>query len=378
MKRWIALATLLVIGLLVGGLIWYQATRPESKPTSTTDETTIPPVTAEPSAPSTSSEPEFRRLYAAQIEGVGSAFRWSAEVPSDWQAEWVVEIESINLFDPSIEADSNREKSQIFIRSFSANQFLTLKTVKIHERSETTINDRPAVRYDIEKKTGVADFPNQPSWRSARHIVTDVRVSDDNPSTFYVIAKRPDLDQTIYDRFLETLKVVDEPTIQATSVVEPVDGFLNRITKKPYGLHVTPTNSPVSPERFSGYHTGADAEFDGVSTEVEVRAITDGTVKRSSTADGYGGVVVIEHVIEGTTYQVVYGHLDPSNLPAVGATVTQGERIGRLGEGGTAETDGERKHLHLGVYKGSAPNLRGYAASESELDSWLDPTTLFD
>ena len=34
-----------------------------------------------------------------------------------------------------------------------------------------------------------------------------------------------------------------------------------RITKKPFGIFITTQNSPVQPERFSGYHTGVDVEY---------------------------------------------------------------------------------------------------------------------
>ncbi|MBI4023152.1 M23 family metallopeptidase [Candidatus Berkelbacteria bacterium] len=370
----------LALLILVVALAWWQRDRlDQPPPTEPPAELGQTESTQEETTPD-SAGPSFTRFYAARIEGVGSAFQLSAEVPGGWEAEWVANTEAINLFDPAAGADSNLERSQIFIRFFTATQFLTLTSVTILSRTETMVDGRPAVRYEIEKNPRVAEkvdtFTNQPSWRRTRHNVTDVRVSDDSPSIFYVIAKRPDLDQGVYDHVLETLRVIDVPPTQS-AVVEPVDSFAERITKKPFGIKISPDSSPVLPERFSGYHTGADAEFDDVSGDVEVRSIAAGTVRIARTADGYGGVVVIEQVINGTTYQVVYGHLDPTSLPAVGSTVEQNERIGHLGEGGTTETDGERKHLHLGVYKGSDPNLRGYVSTEAELEAWLDPRALF-
>jgi len=269
----------------------------------------------------------YTRSYAASTTDVGKEYTWSAEIPPGWEMEWVAPIEAINLYNPTAEAESNLERSQIFMRYFEANQFLTLQTVTIHTQTNLTVNDRPAVVYDIEKNSGVADFANQPSWRSERHNVTDVRASDDNPSIFYVIAKRPDLDQDVYNHFLETFRVIDSPSDQGVDqhadVIEPVDNFRTRVTKKPFGLYVTPDTSPVSPERFSGYHSGADAEFSDTESEVEVRAIANGTVKLANTVSGYGGVVVIEHVIKETTYQVIYGHLDPNDLPTVGEEMEQ-------------------------------------------------------
>ena len=39
---------------------------------------------------------------------------------------------------------------------------------------------------------------------------------------------------------------------------EPIGQTEERITKKPFGIKISPENSPISPERFSGYHTGID------------------------------------------------------------------------------------------------------------------------
>src|SRR5947209_4518700 len=60
------------------------------------------------------------------------------------------------------------------------------------------------------------------------------------------------------------------PATKASTLHEPVVGFLSRVTKKPFGIYVNPANSPVQPERFSGYHTGADAEYGEVSADVPV------------------------------------------------------------------------------------------------------------
>src|SRR5438105_4096773 len=40
----------------------------------------------------------------------------------------------------------------------------------------------------------------------------------------------------------------------------PIGNSLSRVTKKPFGIYITPQNSPVQPEKFKGYHTGVDFE----------------------------------------------------------------------------------------------------------------------
>jgi len=47
-----------------------------------------------------------------------------------------------------------------------------------------------------------------------------------------------------------------------------------------------------------------------------------------------------------------------------------------LGDHESAETDGERKHLHFGIHKGSDIDMRGYVAIEEELENWIDPQTV--
>lgn len=178
----------------------------------------------------------------------------------------------------------------------------------------------------------------------------------------------------------DSTKPVNEssPAPQAeSSLVEPVSNFKARITKKPFGIHITPQGSPVQPERFNGYHTGSDAEFTDVNEEVPVRAIAAGSVVSSRTVDGYGGVMVITHNISNQNYVAIYGHLDPKSLRPTGTNLTAGDQIGVLGEGGTNETDGERKHLHLALVKSQTPDLRGYVTTQAELSAWTDPATFY-
>ena len=268
---------------------------------------------------------------------------------------------------------NNLEKSQIFIRFFDATSFLTLSTVTIYNKENTTINDRPAVVYNIEKKSNIANFANQPLWRSQRHIVTDIRTTDLNLTTFYVIAKNPNLNQEIYDNFLNNLILTND----LTSLVEPVAEFKKRITKKPFGIFITPQDSPVQPEKFTGYHNGVDIEYQDSITEVPIYAIADGTVVYASTASGYGGVVSIQHQINGQNYMAIYGHLNPASLIKNNSTVKAGQKIGILGEGFSNETDEERKHLHFSLRLGNNLNLAGYVKNKIDLDNWVDPLLLY-
>jgi murein DD-endopeptidase MepM/ murein hydrolase activator NlpD len=158
-------------------------------------------------------------------------------------------------------------------------------------------------------------------------------------------------------------------------IAEPIADALQRITKKPFGIHVSPGHSPVSPERFTGYHTGVDFEAFASETNaiVPVYAICTGTLAIKEMARGYGGMAVQRCVIAGQNVTVVYGHLKLASIAAkIGQKLSGGEQLGILGKGYSAETDGERKHLHLGIHKGTAINTSGYVAAAAQLSGWID------
>jgi len=163
----------------------------------------------------------------------------------------------------------------------------------------------------------------------------------------------------------------------AATFTEPVAEFSKRITKKKFGIYSTPANSPIPSERFTGWHTGVDVEYGDVSKTVPVHAITSGTVSYSGWVSGYGGATLITHQINGKPRSVVYGHLAPSALLIAGTKVKVKQVIGRLGNGYSTETDGERKHLHFGILSDTRIDFRGYVPEKSQLTGWLDPLSLY-
>lgn len=326
-----------------------------------------------PELPEEQADLAWQNIVAKDVTNAHSVYTFSAQIPADWRIESVPAVEALNIFNPKAVGLNNLEKSQIFIRYFQANTFLTLSTVTIYSKTGTKINNHPAVVYDIEKKSNLVNFADQPFWRSQRHSVTDIQVSDSNPSVFYVVAKRPGLAQEIFDQFLSSLNVNDNDS----SIVFPVAEFKDRIIKKPFGIYITPETSPVQPERFSGYHTGVDVEYADIQTEVPVLAVAPGSVVFSGRVGGYGGVVVINHLIDGKNYLLLYGHLAPESLLSKNTVVSTGQQIGVLGQDGTSQTDGERKHLHLSVHTGSEINFLGYVQTQEDLNNWVDPLTLF-
>jgi len=169
---------------------------------------------------------------------------------------------------------------------------------------------------------------------------------------------------------------VDTSPAIIVQVEVPIEGFYDRITKKPFGIYITPKTSPIQPEKFSGYHTGADAETTSAenNTDIPVVAIASGTVVFAGHVNGYGGVVLIQHIINKETVTALYGHVRVSSFTKTkNQTVQMGEKIAVLGTGFSTETDNERKHLHFGIIKGASINYKGYVTTKSALSAWEDP-----
>lgn len=168
---------------------------------------------------------------------------------------------------------------------------------------------------------------------------------------------------------------VNEGVGEQDSVVAPISRAAERVTKKPFGLQVSPNNSPIQPERFSGYHTGVDFETfpEEKNSDVAINAICDGKLASKRNASGYGGLATQYCTIDGQAVTVVYGHMRLSSITAkVGEELKVGQNLGVLGTGFSSETDGERKHLHLGIVKGQGSDIRGYVTQQSLLGDFID------
>jgi len=163
------------------------------------------------------------------------------------------------------------------------------------------------------------------------------------------------------------------PTL--TRLHEPITNALTRVTKKPFGIYISPKTSPVQPERFMGYHTGVDFETTPAEQNIDVPifAACDGKLLLKKYATGYGGVAVQSCRLDGTDVTVIYGHLRLASIaPNVGDGLKAGDKIAVLGTGYSTETNGERKHLHFGIHKGTSVSILGYVQTQNALSGWLD------
>ena len=123
--------------------------------------------------------------------------------------------------------------------------------------------------------------------------------------------------------------------------------------------------SSARPDR--SYHSG----WDIVSNDKEgasIYAVADGIVqyRGGSNEDGNGYHVIIKHSFNGKTVYSLYSHMvEGSQLacPAVGEKVSQGDKIGEMGNTGNSSG----AHLHLGIFTGTCFNSPyGYTNVKSD------------
>ncbi len=184
-------------------------------------------------------------------------------------------------------------------------------------------------------------------------------------------------DESATDNDMVIVMTDQEITPPLILLNKPLSSAHTRVTKKQFGIKISPQESPVSPERFSGYHTGVDFEIlPGEEDEdVIVAAICSGPlIFINNSVSGYGGVVAQTCTVEKQEVTVIYGHIRVGSIKhAINSQLKAGETFAVLGSGYSSETDGERKHLHLGIYKGTEGKyLLGYVSNESSLSGWLN------
>lgn len=165
-------------------------------------------------------------------------------------------------------------------------------------------------------------------------------------------------------------------SVKKPALIEPISNAKSRITKKPFGIYITPQTSPVQPEKFTGYHTGTDFETTPAeaNADVPVSAVCTGKIRVQGIVQGYGGVIVQNCALDNQPVTVLYGHLNirQAHVLSIGQEIKAGEKIAVLAPANSELSGGERKHLHLGIHKGSSIDYRGYVQDQPELSDWLD------
>lgn len=149
----------------------------------------------------------------------------------------------------------------------------------------------------------------------------------------------------------------------------PMANYTDRLTFKKFGQAVN--------DRFCCYHVGDDLEVteEERSKELPVYAMTDGKVVYRQRVDGYGGLLILQHEIDGRSIQSLYGHVDLSQTRAqLGDHIRAGTLISYLGDHESTQTDGERKHLHFSIYEGTKVKIPGYVQTPDKTTDWINPS----
>lgn len=179
-------------------------------------------------------------------------------------------------------------------------------------------------------------------------------------------------------------KPADEAATGGNLVFFPMTNYRDRITNRKHGQLITPKDTQGLPcgTIFEGYHLGDDLEVTSaeVQAEVLVYAVADGVVRKKELVNGYGGLLVIEHTLDGQSFTANYGHIRmENNSLQVNDHVLAGQKIAVLGSGCSDDTDNERKHLHFAIRKGTTIGVKGYTDSQNELnEQWVNPTDFLE
>ncbi|MCS5729431.1 M23 family metallopeptidase [Herbiconiux moechotypicola] len=114
---------------------------------------------------------------------------------------------------------------------------------------------------------------------------------------------------------------------------------------------------PMTGER--AFHAGSDfAAADGTP----ILAVADGLVVHAEYTGNYGGLVIIEHTVNGERVASYYAHMWETGIHVTeGQTVTAGQHIGDVGSSGKSTGP----HLHLEIHPG------GQGHDPVDADAWL-------
>jgi len=148
------------------------------------------------------------RPARAYIPETGSGdFKLSLTTPSGWDIEYIPSIQALNLFEIT-GSGTARERSQIFIQFYDAEDFQTLPTVGVFSQEDLSISPKAykARRYEIEKRVTVLPFRDQPNWRNHRHIITDIQTGS-GLNRYYEVASNPKLDPVVYEQILASIRI---------------------------------------------------------------------------------------------------------------------------------------------------------------------------
>lgn len=209
--------------------------------------------------------------------------------------------------------------------------------------------------YQAEAFFGGPDGPNQGSPRGLLDIPGWEQMGKGEAAQAVEVSAHPDRYdnyEPVAEQILTALTGAGGPAhpVPVTAVVAANPAESSRVVfplpegtwtaTSPFG----PRTHPITGEE--SFHTGADFSApDGTP----ILAAADGTVTVAEFSGGYGGLVVIEHTIDGQTVATAYAHSWENGIHVTtGDQVTAGQHIADVGSSGMSTGP----HLHFEVRDG--------------------------
>ncbi len=159
-------------------------------------------------------------------------------------------------------------------------------------------------------------------------------------------------------------------TVQTKSWGYPVSVYPREIIA---GLN---SDKPLKPlaDRGNSLHFGHDCAWflEGAG----IYAIADGTVKMVKHGGDWGGLIVVEHMVDAKTHVcALYGHSGMWVFANAGTPVKRGQLLGVMGLSFSPENGGHGAHSHFGMFSGKfqATKCYGRGAAGSPTEGWLIP-----
>lgn len=152
--------------------------------------------------------------------------------------------------------------------------------------------------------------------------------------------------------------------------------FLKHDKKVAYGGYLEVRNiynrsehfNKLSEEKQRNIHLGIDL---WCNAGTDVLAVLDGEVhsfKNNTNYGDYGPTIILKHLVEGKEFYSLYGHLSVESIKnlSVGQKVTQGKKIGTLGD---SSVNGDyAPHLHFQLIIDMQGNHGDYPGVASKMD----------
>lgn len=164
------------------------------------------------------------------------------------------------------------------------------------------------------------------------------------------------------DALAKEIQQLESERLSAEEIVKIAEEQKKLLVTQTSGGFIIPLATGYVSCEFMCYpnHTGIDLGNSG-DTSTAVLAAASGTVMRSGWHAAYGWHVMISHNMDGKVITTVYAHMHSQPLVSVGQQISQGTKIGTMGNTGNSFG----AHLHFEMYNGyynypNATNPRNY------------------